>query len=287
MLNNMINHNKKLRKFIVLLLIGIIGIALVYACGSEEDEQFSGNFLEISLSCPDLEEARELSRAFDERELSDIETLILTVDQGQPPINPITEEFDADEDQIMIDVVIGTGRVFTIQGVDAFGNVICTGQEETDITVDTVNVDIPCEFVCENCADGCIDGIDNDFDELIDCEDPDCEDFCMEPGDDDDDIPVGDDDDDTPTEPEICDDGIDNDGDTFVDCADQDCGRFPDCFISPTPPPSSIPPECIEAPCFDSKCCAFCINPCKVAGGDNSCSINCDYEMPQFCSNPE
>ena len=82
--------------------------------------------------------------------------------------------------------------------------VICQGETITDIDTDSVEVDIPCEFLIEDCTDG----IDNNLDDLIDCEDPDCVDFCMDPDDDDDD--QGDDDDDndeTPTDPENCADG--------------------------------------------------------------------------------
>ena len=47
----------------------------------------------------------------------------------------------------------------------------------------------------------CDDGLDNDFDELVDCIDPDCIGSC----------------------PELCADEIDNDGDGAVDCYDEDC----------------------------------------------------------------
>jgi hypothetical protein len=61
----------------------------------------------------------------------------------------------------------------------------------------------------------CDDQVDNDDDGLIDCEDPGCDnsDIC--------------------NGPEICNDTIDNDLDTFVDCADQDCFGDPSC---PPPP---------------------------------------------------
>ncbi|MDJ0806605.1 MAG: hypothetical protein QNJ78_07190 [Gammaproteobacteria bacterium] len=63
----------------------------------------------------------------------------------------------------------------------------------------------------------CDDGIDNDGDDLIDCDDStDCnsDPVCDQP---------------PPIEPEICDDGIDNDADGLTDCSDKDCRRDPAC----------------------------------------------------------
>jgi hypothetical protein len=48
----------------------------------------------------------------------------------------------------------------------------------------------------------CSDGIDNDCDEIVDCDDPDCETSCFEV---------------------VCDDGIDGDADGLMDCDDPDC----------------------------------------------------------------
>jgi hypothetical protein len=57
----------------------------------------------------------------------------------------------------------------------------------------------------DDCLDACIevcdDGFDNDQDGLLDCEDADCFDACIE----------------------VCDDGFDNDQDGLVDCDDDDC----------------------------------------------------------------
>jgi probable HAF family extracellular repeat protein len=62
----------------------------------------------------------------------------------------------------------------------------------------------------------CDDGVDNDGDDLIDCNDSaDCstDPTCS-----------------TPTEPEVCDDNIDNDGDGLTDCLDRlDCRQDPAC----------------------------------------------------------
>jgi len=273
-----------MKKLIVVFLMAIMGVALVYACGSEEDDQFSGNFLEISLSCPDIEDARVLSRDFgDQRHLSEIVKLILTIDQGQPPMNSISEEFEPDDDEIMVNVPVGTDRRFTIQGVGEDGKVICKGETITDIDTDSVEVDIPCEFLIEDCTDG----VDNNLDDLIDCEDPDCVDFCMDPDDDDDD--QGDDDDDnndeTPTDPENCSDGIDNDGDGFTDCVDIDCIRSPVCLFPPVPPSGG----CTFDP-GDGGPSADCKNPacCGHPDCDDCQGVCCDeFRIPAFCSNPE
>ena len=272
MFSDMINQKNTMKKFIAVFLMAIMGVALVYACGSESDEQFSGNFLEISLTCPDLEETREISRALGlDRTLSDIVLLRLTVEDGNPPIVPIMEEFDSQDSEITIDVTVGTDRKFTIHGLGNEGNVICQGETITDITVDTTDVDIACDFVFEDCTDG----IDNDFDGLIDCEDPDCEDTCMEPGDDDDDNDIPAFEDDSAGE---CSDGIDNDEDGFTDCVDNDCIRSVDCLFPPLPPPppppACDPKECNQACCTNPQTC----NSCECCPGD---FIN------KLCSNPE
>ena len=276
MLNKGMIQNIKLKKMVIVITMAIISLGLIYACDSGSDEQFSGNTLQISLSCPDIDAAaRQAQDAGINRTFNDIIKLLLTVEGGNPPISQISEEFDPDEPQILIDVLAGTGRLFTIIGTDVNDNIICRGETETDINVNIVDIDIPCEFVIEDCNDG----IDNDFDDLIDCEDPDCEEDCMEPVDP---PPTGnDDDDEMPIEPEDCSDGIDNDGDGFIDCADQDCLRFLDCFNTPPPPPTNncncqdeeIPSEC--------NCICF---PCEFECDE------CFYEtlqLPAFCSNPD
>ncbi len=60
----------------------------------------------------------------------------------------------------------------------------------------------------------CGDGVDNDLDELVDCDDPDCEDsaYCTEW------VEDGD-----------CSDGEDNDSDGLVDCEDADCADSEAC----------------------------------------------------------
>ena len=91
----------------------------------------------------------------------------------------------------------------------------------------------------------CTDGIDNDDDELVDCDDPDCatdaacqpdDEICDDGEDNDDDGLVDCDDPDCAADPacggedEICDDGIDNNGDGRVDCDDPQCFDDPDCI---------------------------------------------------------
>ncbi len=74
----------------------------------------------------------------------------------------------------------------------------------------------------------CDDGIDNDFDDLIDCDDSDCigtlgcgADYA---------IPI-----------ERCDDEVDNDGDEAVDCDDSDCADDAACTIT-----LNLEPEALE-----------------------------------------
>lgn len=73
----------------------------------------------------------------------------------------------------------------------------------------TPGICIPTEFPTESTCD---DGVDNDCDQLVDCDDPACDDdaACM--------VCV-------PTEANetVCDDGIDSDCDGDADCADADC----------------------------------------------------------------
>ncbi len=73
----------------------------------------------------------------------------------------------------------------------------------------------------------CQDGRDNDGDEAIDCDDPDC--TLTSPCDD---LP------DENTD-EMCSDGIDNDQDGQPDCQDQDCRRLPICRGDVNPPEGS------------------------------------------------
>ena len=277
------NQTKNSKNIVIILILAVFSIGFIYACDSGSDEQFSGNTLQISLSCPDIDAAARQARdAGADRTFNDIVTLLLTVEGGNPPLSQISEEFDPDEPQILIDVPAGTDRLFTIIGSDINDNIICRGETETDINVNIVDIDIPCDFVIEDC----IDGIDNDFDDLIDCEDPDCDENCMDPEEPVDPVPPpGDDDDDEmPIEPEDCSDGIDNDGDGFIDCADQDCLRFLECFNTP---PSSPPPPSNNCNCQDeeipSECNCICF-PCEF-----ECE-ECNYEflqLPAFCSDPQ
>jgi hypothetical protein len=84
---------------------------------------------------------------------------------------------------------------------------ICDDEVDNDGD-DLVDCDDPdcCGELCPPssvCPEVCDDEVDNDGDDLIDCDDPDCQPSCLCP--------------------EICDDEIDNDDDGLVDCADPDC----------------------------------------------------------------
>jgi len=288
---NSIKQINMFKKFLLVVLIATFGVVFVYACGSESDEQLSGNLLQISISCPDLREADELSRTFG---IGDIVILQLTVEGGSPPMVTITKEFDPQESEISIDVPIGTNRMFTIIGFDIEGNIIFMCETITVITIDTTVVDIPCDFVDEICNDG----IDNNFDELPDCNDPECDGascdsengICMDGTCQDPDDPTdpGDDDDDGPDKEDDfageCDDEIDNDNDGFADCDDNDCIRSLACLpVFPLPPPPSGVCPMPEGPdCDNINCCqevqCFCS---PICGNSNECRI------PAFCSNPE
>jgi hypothetical protein len=83
----------------------------------------------------------------------------------------------------------------------------------------------------------CDDGIDNDYDDLADCEDPFCDglELCVgcDDGYDNDGDGVSDCSDASCAGAEACvggcDDGSDDDGDGLTDCADPDCGGSPPC----------------------------------------------------------
>ena len=286
----------KFNKMFIVIAMAIISTGLIYACDSGSDEQFSGNTLQISLSCPDLDSAaRQAREAGIDRTFNDIVTLLLTVEGGNPPLSQISEEFDPEEAQILIDVPAGTDRLFTIIGLDINENIICRGETETDININIVDIDIPCEFVIEECDDG----IDNDFDDLIDCEDPDCEEVCMQPDEPVDPIPPGDnDDDDVPSREDDfageCSDEIDNDLDGFTDCDDNDCIRSIDCRPEPPQQPGVCTlingdnPDCNNPACCSEEFCicqGACFNPQQCCDGEE-----CFYEslqLPAFCSDPE
>lgn len=294
----MIKQAGKFQKLTVVFLIALMGMTLVYACGSENDEQFSGNLLQISLNCIDLNEtARGSNELGIERSFSDIVILRLTVEDGSPTIVPIVDEFNPDNPFLMIDVPAGSDRRFTIEGLDGDDNLVCFGETITDINVETTDIDISCDLLIENCTDE----IDNTFEGLIDCEDPDCFDneFCIAPGDDDDDVVGDDDDDETPAReddtPNGCSDEIDNDEDGFIDCFDNDCLRNIDCLETPplSPPPSACSlifdgeqgfpdcddPDCCNEPsCVESEVCFEPEPPNPMPNFETDCSDEVDND---------
>ena len=82
-------------KVSILFLCIVVSALLIYACESTTDGQSSGNSLQISLSCPDQSQISELAKSSEiVRDLEDIVLLRLTVEGGDPPIDPIVEEFD-------------------------------------------------------------------------------------------------------------------------------------------------------------------------------------------------
>ncbi len=79
-----------------------------------------------------------------------------------------------------------------------------------EATTNTFICDLPEYFECPECASfrSCFDDIDNDGDQLCDCEDPGCQQWYDEI---------------CEKETEQCSDGIDNDQDGVIDCFDFDC----------------------------------------------------------------
>ena len=98
----------------------------------------------------------------------------------------------------------------------------------------------------------CDDGKDNDFDGLIDLDDPGCENG-------------GDGDETDPPAPPQCDDGIDNDGDMLIDLDDPACSRPDDNDEAADPPP---PPACAD-------------------GVDNDQDGFIDYPTDPGCASPQ
>ena len=99
----------------------------------------------------------------------------------------------------------------------------------------------------------CDNGLDDDYDNLIDCQDPDC-DGASNCG---------------PGPGEICANGQDDDGDGLIDCEDPDCEDFPTCEPLSCGDPAAgsccIPkvlPYCEDQSCCETVCAAdpFCCN---------------------------
>ena len=107
-------------------------------------------------------------------------------------------------------------------GGSCTGTEVCTNglDDDGDNLADCDDPDCFGDVACLPPPDetACADGIDNDGDGLIDCDDPNCilDPSCNIP----------------PTEIS-CNDGVDNDQDGAVDCADSDCATFPGCVNPP------------------------------------------------------
>ncbi len=128
----------------------------------------------------------------------------------------------------------------------------------------------------------CNNGLDDDYDTLTDCEDPDCE---GEPN-------CG------PGPGEICANGVDDDGDGLVDCDDPECAGFPQCEEGACGDPDSgdcceanNTPHCTDASCCETVCAVdpFC---CDNAWDDlcasqavDLCNGLCEPPTPEDCRN--
>ncbi|MHC4838714.1 MAG: S8 family serine peptidase, partial [Planctomycetota bacterium] len=133
----------------------------------------------------------------------------------------------------------------------------------------------PTQEICNN-------GLDDDYDTLTDCEDPDCE---GEPN-------CG------PGPGEICANGVDDDGDGLVDCDDPECAGFPQCEEGQCGDPdagdcceANNTPHCTDAACCDTVCAVdpFC---CDSAWDDlcasqavDLCNGLCEPPVPEDCRN--
>lgn len=210
------NIDSKIR---ILLLVCISLFA--YSCDSGGDNFSSDQRgTTISIKCPggQGQNARDLDET-----LNDVMVVDVLISGGNPGIPVIFEEFDAQNGQMTVNVPVGNDRVFQIFGKDEERNNICTGSTVANVDFAGNTIVISCDLVSEIC----FDGIDNDFNGLTDCEDPQCnlsscDEFdpfinecingaCQDPqnpveGDDDDDstdggeTPAGDDDDDDSTD---------------------------------------------------------------------------------------
>lgn len=161
----------KLNILTYLLFSGLI--ILIYACGgggSGEPNTPNSRFLKVVINFPDDTTERTGQPDIISRSVEDLDTCTIIVNGGTPPMRDIILDFGIDELK-RITVPIGENRMFTFIGKDVNGQPLCKGETTIDISPETNSITIGCEFVDEICTDG----IDNDFDDLIDCADPDCD----------------------------------------------------------------------------------------------------------------
>jgi len=123
-----------------------------------------------------------------------------------------------------------------LQGCDSTNSILCGVRENYCWSGGGGDLIFTCPGGCKNGAclpyeTSCSDGVDNDDDNLIDCNDPDCIDdpACVV------------EEEEYEEEYEICDDGIDNDGNTFIDCDDPKCKNYGGCIGAPSK--VDYPPE--------------------------------------------
>lgn len=158
----------KIKLLSTVFLFSSILFAVSCGSGGESFVSSDGQPLRVEIKFP--EEGNETELTQTSRTLEDLDTCKIIISGGVPSISEIVREFLIDEEK-RVSVPIGNGRMFTFIGQDEFGNPLCKGETTVDINPNTSSVTIECEFVTEICTDG----IDNDFDNFIDCQDPDCD----------------------------------------------------------------------------------------------------------------
>ncbi len=151
-------------------------------------------------------------------------------------------------------------------------NNICTWEEHIGTDEDNDEHDVECGYQCE-CNDSddtihkdateiCTDEIDNDCDDLIDCDDPDCTNnpACA------------------PQTETDCSNEIDDDGDGFIDCED------PDCAGREGPNGKICCQESWDCPGWPTQFCSKPTHACTYCSKSGECSIEkCDYKIFGCC----
>jgi hypothetical protein len=137
--------------------------------------------------------------------------------------------------------MLASGCTYITSVDDQFLNIEEPDADTSPPTCDEVNL---LHEWGEYCWDGCNNDPAND--QLIDCEDPDCEHYCCSEG---------------QVEFLACTDGCDNDHDTYIDCDDLDCTGATQC----TPPPL------LEGVCRGIDADPDC---CRLEGGAETCCSN-------------
>ena len=242
-------HHITLTIFILLL-----SPFLIYSCGGSggDDSSSNVNNLRVVINFPDGT-VQKSNDVYIVARLEELVRCVIIVSGGTPPIDEINEEFDIDEPK-RVGVPPRDNLNFMFIGFDMDGNPICRGETTQSVDLNTDSVFIDCVFVTEICTDG----IDNNFNELADCQDPDCDRAGCNP-----DVPVEE------CMGGVCVDPTPPDPDPTEDPTEQECPE------SPFPRPFPAPPIYVE--CFPDTI----IEP----GGDGECDPQdecdcglCEYE---------